>query len=108
MINLNLILILTLGIILIRAYWIFEEITEYKDRASWQTVKNNTIEALILIAQIASAIYFPMPISSLMVTIGIILYITGMALAIWAKITMKQSWGPPAIHNINKQDTLVK
>ena len=38
---------------------------------------------------------------------GIILAIIGTTLAIWAKLTMKKSWGPPAQHEIQKQKKLV-
>ncbi len=38
---------------------------------------------------------------------GVIAAIIGATLAIWAKLTMKKSWGPPAQHEIKKQQTLV-
>ena len=38
---------------------------------------------------------------------GVILAIIGTTLAIWAKLTMKKSWGPPAQHEIQKQKKLV-
>ena len=105
--NRTLLWIFTIGIILIRAYWIYEEVTEYKERWSWNTVKTNTVEALILILQVLSALYFPWPYNSTFVTVGIIMYICGMILAIWAKITQGGSWGPPKSHDIHKQQKLI-
>lgn len=45
--------------------------------------------------------------SQLFISAGILLALCGLALAIWAKLTMKQSWGPPAQHEIQKQQKLV-
>lgn len=38
---------------------------------------------------------------------AIVLALAGTSLAIWAKLTMKQNWGPPAQHEIQKQQKLV-
>jgi len=39
--------------------------------------------------------------------IGVVVFILGVTLAIWAKITMRQSWGVPAQHDIKRQSTLI-
>ena len=39
--------------------------------------------------------------------IGVVVFILGVILAVWAKITMRQSWGVPAQHDIKKQSTLI-
>lgn len=48
-----------------------------------------------------------MPIDQYFVPIGLIFAVIGTSLAIWAKFTMKKSWGPPAQHEIQKQQKLV-
>lgn len=45
--------------------------------------------------------------SQLFILAGILLALCGSTLAIWAKLTMKQNWGPPAQHEIQKQQKLV-
>ena len=38
---------------------------------------------------------------------GLLINISGLILCVWAKLTMKVNWGPPAQHNIEKQQHLV-
>ena len=65
--------------------------------------------ALILIMQLLG---FDLPIPNLsnnhlISAIGLIINSAGLAVAVWAKLTMKANWGPPAQHNIEKQQHLV-
>jgi protein-S-isoprenylcysteine O-methyltransferase Ste14 len=48
------------------------------------------------------------PDGNILSLIGIIIYFSGLTLAIWAKLTMKMNWGMPAQHNIKKQNNLVQ
>lgn len=41
------------------------------------------------------------------VSIGIIVYLLGLFISIWAKITMGKFWGRPAQHNIKRQSKLI-
>lgn len=72
-------------------------------------LKTNLVEAVILALQILQAVYFPLPKSLwdlLLVSAGIVMYISGTILALWARFTMNNSWGIPAEHSA-KQDTLI-
>lgn len=48
-----------------------------------------------------------LPWSNLINFFGLLIFMTGTILAVWAKITMGSSWGRPAQHNIKIQSTLV-
>ncbi|PJE63589.1 hypothetical protein COU89_02535 [Candidatus Roizmanbacteria bacterium CG10_big_fil_rev_8_21_14_0_10_45_7] len=39
--------------------------------------------------------------------IGLIIFTAGIVLCIWAKLTMRDSWGIPAQHDIKRQSTLI-
>lgn len=104
-----LIVILTLGIILIKAEWIKTELKFSKSRFNAEMFKTNAVEALILVLQILAAIYTPIPqtpFTWLIVLAGVSMYLAGAILAIWAKTTMSRSWGVPGVHE-KKQDKLV-
>ena len=65
--------------------------------------------ALILIMQLLG---FDLPIPNLsnnhlISAIGLIINSAGLAVAVWAKLTMKANWGPPAQHDVKKQKKLV-
>lgn len=65
---------------------------------------------IIMFFQLANFIYLPFPISPwpiLFTALGLFLFTIGIALATWAKFTMKANWGVPAQHNIKKQQALV-
>jgi protein-S-isoprenylcysteine O-methyltransferase Ste14 len=107
--NTILIIILTLGIIVIKALWIRTEVQFSKERINVEMLKTNSIEALILVFQILAAIFTPLPqyaLSWLFTVAGVSLYCAGFILAIWAKQVMSQSWGVPGVH-MKKQNKLV-
>ncbi len=63
-----------------------------------------------LLFQVISSIYFPwpkIPYEHTLFAIGMVLYIAGYVLLIWAKFEMKTNWGPPGQHNIGRQLKLV-
>ena len=39
--------------------------------------------------------------------IGVFIFVLGSILSVWAKLTMKENWGVPAEHNIDRQKILV-
>jgi protein-S-isoprenylcysteine O-methyltransferase Ste14 len=105
----ELIVVLTLGIIVIKAIWIQTEIKFSRDRVNLQMIKTNTVEAAILLLQILAAIFTPIPqgpLSWLITVTGVAMYVGGFVLAIWAKNVMSKSWGVPGVHE-KKQDKLV-
>jgi protein-S-isoprenylcysteine O-methyltransferase Ste14 len=105
----ELIVVLTLGIIVIKAIWIQTEIRFSKERINFDMIKTNAVEAAILLLQILAAIFTPIPqgpLSWLITVSGVAMYIGGFFLALWAKNTMSKSWGVPGEHH-KKQDKLV-
>lgn len=64
---------------------------------------------ILLFLQVVNTICFPLPlISSIIISfIGIIIFMIGILLAVWAKFTMQGNWGVPAQHNIFIQKKLV-
>ncbi len=107
--NTILIFILTVGIILIKIFWIHTEIKFFRTRVNRTMLKTNLIEAVILILQILAAIYFPLPkiqLSQAIVIVGVGMYITGAFLALWARVAMDKVWGIPGEYSKN-QDKLI-
>ncbi|HUQ85848.1 MAG TPA: isoprenylcysteine carboxylmethyltransferase family protein [Candidatus Limnocylindrales bacterium] len=103
--NSLLVMLLTIGIILIKIFWINTEIRYFKNRLNFEMFKTNFIELVILVSQIFVVYYFPLPrtpydfvISSL----GIIMYVLGMGFAVWARITMNKVWGVPGEFSQNQ------
>ena len=108
--NTELIIILTLGIVIIKAFWIRTEIKFARERINMTMIKTNGVEATILILQILASIYTPLPqgpLSWLITLTGILMYIGGFILAVWARNTMSASWGVPGTHDKDKQAKLV-
>jgi protein-S-isoprenylcysteine O-methyltransferase Ste14 len=97
------------GIIVIKIIWLRTEITYFKQRMNATMYRTNFIEAVILFLQVYVVYVFPLPVTSydrLITWIGILMYAGGIILALWARDTMKHSWGIPGEH-AKQQDTLV-
>ncbi len=65
---------------------------------------------ILLPLTIFTAIQFPFPVGNLQTVItllGIGIYGIGYILAVWAKLSMKDSWGGPAQHDIQGQNKLI-
>ncbi len=108
--NIELIIILTLGIILIKASWIRTELKFSKDRLNAEMIKTNGIEALILVLTILAAIYTPIPqtpLSWLITLTGVLMYLGGFVFALWGRKVMSDSWGIPGVRDTKKQKDLV-
>src|SRR6266404_5123708 len=100
---------LTIGIIIIKTIWIWTEIRFSRERVNAQMFKTNAIETSIIILQILTAVYTPIPathFNSAIVIIGTFCYLIGAFLALWGRNTMSQSWGIPGEHAA-KQDKLI-
>lgn len=101
--------VLLAGIIIIKLYWIYTEISFSRNRINFTMLKTNAVEAGILLLQLWSSMYYPFPNSFLTTfvnVLGVAMYVTGFLLAVWARIVMNKSWGVPGEH-IQKQDKLV-
>ncbi len=67
-------------------------------------------ELFLLVAGLASREFLPWPktgIDNLMIFFGLILFFSGMFLAVWAKIAMKTKWGLPGEHDIKRQNEIL-
>ncbi len=107
--NIQLTFILFTGIILIKIFWLYTETKYFKNRVNFNMFKTNSIEMGILILQILAAIYFPIPrthLNKVIMNFGLIMYVLGMILALWARFTMNNVWGIPGMH-ASQQDKLI-
>lgn len=55
--------------------------------------------------------FFPLrysPLDGTVTSLGVLTFICGFGLSIWAKVVMGKSWGIPAEHNKQRQDKLIK
>ncbi|MGI8419705.1 MAG: methyltransferase family protein [Candidatus Levyibacteriota bacterium] len=106
----TLLIILTMGLILIKAVWIWTELHFSKERFNFQMFKTNGVEAIIVILQILAAIFTPLPktqFNGILVIAGVLMYIVGFVLAFLSRSVMNKSWGVPGVHNKTKQSKLV-
>ncbi len=105
-----LVIILSLGIVLIKAFWIATDARSKNERMSFQMLKSNAIEAIILLVQVVSSLFIPWPLNGVtefLVTFGIVMYVAGFILAMWARLTMREHWGAPGILDKKRQKELV-
>lgn len=74
---------------------------------SWST---RGLQVVVNLLHFISAIFFPLllPFDVPIRSFGLTILTVGVVLAIWAKLTMKGSWGIPGVHRIEKQKYLVK
>ncbi len=64
-----------------------------------------------LVLNYLSGMYFPLPYSGfdeIMGLVGLLVFILGSIICIWAKITMGKFWNPPVSHDHKRQDKLMK
>lgn len=109
------VLLILLGILLfIQFLWlvmdqrpfqqIIRESSQRRLRATYRYV------FLVLIMQLVCAAFFPLDIGAMnpiVSIIGITFYEVGISIAIWAKVVMKESFGRPGQHDINRQQKLI-
>ena len=100
--------------LLLSIYWSYTDPRGIKERyVSYLKSKRlffNIIAAALLITFTSLTLNFRVPISYLdpiLATIGIIITHLGVVLAVWAKIVMGKSWGPPAYSNSHHQIRLI-
>lgn len=102
------------GILILHIIWFVTDTRSFKERSKdffgQRIIPVYVMEALVLIPQIISSLYFPIlktSFDSYITFIGLILYFAGGLFATWAKLTMRKNWGLPAQHDIKRQDKLV-
>lgn len=103
-------LVLILGLVALQLTWTFtDHATPLQRIRAVDPLRTGLIYGTALL-QWVSHQYFPMPTTLIVVAImpiGLILFVAGIVLCIWAKLTMKTSWGIPAQHDIKRQHTLI-
>lgn len=111
---LTIIVILTIGLLFIQFIWIATDrssVIQYLvDTMRGSIRKTFFLVVFILICQLITGFLIPLPVTKydlLLTFVGLGIYELGIALAIWAKLTMKDSWGYPGEHNIQKQKKLI-
>lgn len=74
---------------------------------SWST---RGLLVFVNLLHFVSGILFPipLPLDVPIRSFGLTILTVGLVLAVWAKLTMKQNWGVPGVHEIANQKYLVK
>ncbi len=68
-------------------------------------------EVILVLGTLFGSQNFPWPrtsFDSLIITLGLVLFLNGIFIAVWAKVTMKSSWGMPAQHDIKRQNKIIR
>lgn len=106
-------LILSSGYVILAAIWILTFPSSPKNRAR-ELLKPRPLAYLLVLVLFLFSHKLPESVfgwnSSLdpvPVFLGVLLYLLGVTLATWAKVTMKKNWGLPAQHSIKTQKELV-
>ena len=111
----NFFLLLTIIFLFLPVVWTLTDSTTPSERfKAYFRLKSFSFllaELLIIWTTFFSVIYFPWPktlLSGLITIFGLFFYFTGIFIAVWAKVTMKSSWGMPAEHDIKRQKKIIK
>lgn len=105
---------LTVAIIFLEGFWAFTDPRSKTERAKYYfSLRGLIISAfafLFVVLNYASAIYFPLPDSAMdnfLMYSGLLIFILGITISFWAKVTMGKIWGVPA-HMRKDQNKLIK
>jgi len=106
--------LLALGFITLGIIWfstdprpVHERLRHYSGFGGQKTFLIQISHSLL---QVIGHIYLPVyagVFNNLVVAIGLIGFVAGLTLAVWAKFTMKRVWGVPAQHDIKRQNKLI-
>lgn len=95
--------LLTIASFIVEMYWLFSD-----PRTKEERLKSYTDLRMLSFAfftfiffslNYASGVYFPLPESgfdNFLMIAGVVIFVLGVALAVWAKVTMGKIWGIPA------------
>lgn len=108
----NVAVVLTLGLLILPIIWFITDPRTFKERLKQYltptTYGTITIELVFVYFNFSYPNTLPVnDITNTAVILGIILYLIGLFISIWAKITMGKFWGRPAQHNIKRQNKLI-
>lgn len=111
----SLFLLLTLVFLILPLIWVLTDARtlqeRFEDYLKFKSGLYFLAQLLVIFITYLSLRYSPWLntyLDNLIIILGIILYLVGVSLAVWAKITMKSKWGLPAEHNIKRQNKIVK
>lgn len=96
-------------------YWRLTDPRSREEKIKYYFSKTGILISLFafafLVLNYLSGMYFPLPYSGfdeLMGLAGLLIFIAGSLIAIWAKVTMGKYWSPPVSHDQKRQNKLMK
>ena len=103
------------GMTIIRLFWAVTDPRGRKQYIKYIFKPNNLLlsaaETITAIFLIITTLLIPSPIDKVdqgFVTVGVLLFLAGFVILIWAKLIMNKNWGPAeASHDISRQKDLV-
>ncbi len=103
---------LTLFLLILPLVWFFTDTRSLKEKIKvyfrLKSILFLLAEVLLIFGVLFSRFWLQTPIDNLIITIGRIVFFTGIILAVWAKIVMKSNWGMPGEYNEQMQKKIVK
>lgn len=103
-------LVIVLGLIVIIATYFFTDPTNSQFIKGAHSRITFLLQAAIILAQVAASIFFPLPmwyVSPVISVFGVLFFLAGVILIIWAKIAMGKVWNMPGRHDIKRQSHLI-
>jgi len=111
---LPILLILCLGLLFVQFVWIATysySPNEYLENTFKKRIPTTFLLVFfVLVCEFITGLLIPFPVNSFFLAttlVGLSFYEAGIAVAVWAKLTMRENWGNPAQHNIKMQKNLV-
>lgn len=101
---------LTACVFIMPVVWFLTDPRKLQDRLNLKDILFTIAQLSFIVLNLYSTRYFPIPKTPydwLIQIPGIFLFLFGMYIAIWAKLTMKSSWGTPAGHDLKRQSKLI-
>lgn len=110
-IDFALIVILTFALLIMLIFWLVTDPRNWRARFEIKIlIPYLLVSVVVLSSQLISGLLFPLNIREFdlfLIIAGTVLFVTGIALCIWAKLTMSKYWGPPGQHDYKRQNTLI-
>src|SRR2546423_2968891 len=104
------IFLLAIGICLIQILWAITDPRSRKVAFTKDRIFSYSIDGIIIILQILSAIYFPWPhtpFDNVIITVGFFMYSFGIGLTIWGRYAMHETWGVPGQLDSDRQKKII-
>lgn len=103
------------GWIILKIYWYHTDPRSYREILQWFLLPKNLFFTLLDLVTgillILMTLYYPSPktpYDALITSFGLIIYVIGWIMAVWARHTMRANWAPAAMgHDIERQHDLI-